>query len=270
MLVALSQVLGMNGFSSLCSRHVIIVWTDKKQKQGRSATGKTAVIGVKERGSKKVKAEVIDNMKRPTLHGFIDENIETGSTVYTDDFKSYENLDGYGHQSVKHSVSEYVNDQIHINGMESFWSMLKRAHKGTDQVNSELKINQLSVVYAYEDEWPVRITEFIIHLTRRYSSHPRLVHESATQIPTFLDTEVFAQISVHERCVITTDKDPAGRTSYVFNSSIPFNDICSSVALTAFERFTPADFVSNHNCLRPCLFPALNFTIYQTNLSKYV
>ena len=138
----MSQVLGMNGFSSLCSRHVIIVWTDKKLKQGRSATGKTAVIGVKERGSKKVKAEVIDNMKRPTLHGFIDENIETGSAVYTDDFKSYEKLDGYGHQSVKHSVGEYVNDQIHINGMESFWSMLKRAHKGTYHKMSVKHLNR--------------------------------------------------------------------------------------------------------------------------------
>ena len=103
---------------------------NKKLKQGRGATGKTAVIGVKERESKKVKAEVIHNTKRPTLHRFIDESIEPGSTVYTDDFKSYEKLDGYEHQSVKHSVGEYVDEQIHINGMESFWSMLKRAHKG--------------------------------------------------------------------------------------------------------------------------------------------
>ena len=89
---------------------------------------KTIVIGVKERESKRVKTEVIRNTKRPTLHGFIDENIETGSVFYTDDLKSYEKLTGYNHQSVKHSVGEYVNDKIHINGMESFWSMLKRAH----------------------------------------------------------------------------------------------------------------------------------------------
>lgn len=104
---------------------------DKKLKSGRGAVGKTAVIGVKERESKKVKAEVIENTKRPTLHGFIDKNIEAGSAVYTDDFKSYEKLDGYEHSTVKHSVGQYVDEQIHINGMESFWSMLKRAHKGT-------------------------------------------------------------------------------------------------------------------------------------------
>ena len=47
------------------------------------------------------------------------------------DFKSYKNLRNYNHQFVKHSIGEYVEDQIHINGIESFWSMLKRAHKGT-------------------------------------------------------------------------------------------------------------------------------------------
>ena len=64
------------------------------------------------------------------------------SAVYTDDFKSYEKLDGYDHQSVKHSVGEYVNDQIHINGMESFWSILKRAHKGTYHKMSAKHLNR--------------------------------------------------------------------------------------------------------------------------------
>ena len=104
---------------------------DKKLKAGRGAVGKTAVIGAKNRETKKVKAEVIDDTKRATLHGFINENVEAGSIVYTDDFKSYETLDGYEHGTVCHSVGEYVDKQIHINGMESFWSMLKRAHKGT-------------------------------------------------------------------------------------------------------------------------------------------
>ena len=104
---------------------------DKKLKSGRGAVGKTAVIGVKERESKKVKAEVIGNTKRNTLHGFIGENVKEGSSVYTDDFRSYEKLEGYKHDTVKHSIGEYVDEQIHINGMESFWSMLKRAHKGT-------------------------------------------------------------------------------------------------------------------------------------------
>ena len=104
---------------------------DKKLNAGRGAVGKTAVLGAKNRDQNKVKAKVIDNTKRHTLHGFIDENVEKGSTVYTDDFKSYEKLDGYEHGTVRHSVGEYVDEQIHSNGMESFWAMLKRAHKGT-------------------------------------------------------------------------------------------------------------------------------------------
>ena len=104
---------------------------DKKLNAGRGGVGKTTVIGAKERETKKVKAKVIQNTKRPTLHGFIDESIEPGSTVYTDDFKSYEKLTDFDHNSVKHSVGEYVKEQAHINRIESFWAMLKRAHKGT-------------------------------------------------------------------------------------------------------------------------------------------
>ena len=104
---------------------------DKKLNAGRGGVGKTTVIGAKERETKKVKAKVIHDTKRPTLHGFIDESIEPGSTVYTDDFKSYEKLVDFDHDSVKHSVGEYVKEQAHINGFESFWAMLKRAHKGT-------------------------------------------------------------------------------------------------------------------------------------------
>ena len=48
----------------------------------------------------------------------------------TDDFISYRQLDGYKHQFVRHSAGEYVADDVHVNGIESFWSMLKRAHKG--------------------------------------------------------------------------------------------------------------------------------------------
>ena len=58
------------------------------------------------------------------------ESAEEGATVYTDDAAAYEGMP-FHHESVKHSVSEYVDGQIHTNGMESFWSMLKRAHKET-------------------------------------------------------------------------------------------------------------------------------------------
>lgn len=104
---------------------------DKKLNQGRGGTGKSIVVGAKARETNKVKAKVIENTKRPTLHEFIENNAEGGSTVMTDDFKSYRKLKSYEHEFVCHSVGEYVMKQAHINGVESFWATLKRAHKGT-------------------------------------------------------------------------------------------------------------------------------------------
>lgn len=102
----------------------------KKLKQGRGGTGKSIVVGAKDRDSKKVKAKVIENTRKKTLHEFIQENVKDGSTVFTDDFKSYRNLKNCYHQFVRHSVGEYVDEMAHINGMESFRAMLKRGHKG--------------------------------------------------------------------------------------------------------------------------------------------
>ena len=102
-----------------------------KLKAGRGSVGKTAVVGIKERGSKQVSAQVIDDTRRTTLHGFIEDHTEACTSVMTDDFISYRQLDGYKHQFVRHPPGEYVADDVHVNGIESFWSMLKRAHKGT-------------------------------------------------------------------------------------------------------------------------------------------
>ena len=115
---------------------------NKKLKAGRGSVGTTVVIGVKEREAKQVKAKVIKDIKRPTLNGFIGINVELESTVYTDDLSSYENLENYEHGTVKHSVGEFVDEQIHINGMESFWSMLKRAHEGTYHKMSKKHLNR--------------------------------------------------------------------------------------------------------------------------------
>lgn len=103
----------------------------KKAKKGRGAVGKTAVIGVKDRATNKVNAKVIEKTDKPTLQGFVSDNIEQGASVYTDDFPAYRGMVDFDHKAVKHSVGEYVKGQIHTNGVESFWSTLKRAHKGT-------------------------------------------------------------------------------------------------------------------------------------------
>ena len=65
-----------------------------------------------------------------TLQGFVREHTAPGATVYTDDATAYASIP-FPHATVKHSLSEYVKGDIHTNGIESLWSMLKRAHKGT-------------------------------------------------------------------------------------------------------------------------------------------
>ena len=101
----------------------------RKELTGRGATGKAAIVGVKDRATNKVTAEVIERTDAPTLKGFVAENVVKGSTIYTDDFPAYRGLPN--HEAVKHSVSQYVNDQAHTNGVESFWSLLKRGYHGT-------------------------------------------------------------------------------------------------------------------------------------------
>ena len=64
-------------------------------------------------------------------------NANPDATVYTDDLKSYQNLPS-NHKAIKHSVSQYVEDQVHTNGIESFWSLLKRGYHGTSHESEAL------------------------------------------------------------------------------------------------------------------------------------
>ena len=97
---------------------------------GRGPVGKVAVVGIKDRETKNVRAKVVEATDKATLQGFVVEHTAPGATVYTDEASAYEGLH-FTHESVKHSVSQYVRGMAHTNGAESFWSMLKRAHMGT-------------------------------------------------------------------------------------------------------------------------------------------
>ena len=103
----------------------------RKKLTGRGAAGKTAVVGVKDRITKLVHAQVTPSTDALTLQSFIRNHVREGAAVYTDEHGGYRNLKGFEHKSVNHSVGEYVRGMAHTNGIESFWSMLKRAHKGT-------------------------------------------------------------------------------------------------------------------------------------------
>ena len=97
--------------------------------KGRGTVGKTAVVGAKDRKTNRVSTAVVENVDQPTLQGFVAKNVEHGAKVYTDDHGGYEGLPN--HETVRHSVKEYVNGKAHTNGIESFWAMLKRGYVGT-------------------------------------------------------------------------------------------------------------------------------------------
>ncbi|MBI3478253.1 MAG: IS1595 family transposase [Acidobacteria bacterium] len=92
--------------------------------------GKTIVMGMLERGGH-VKAKVIPNRKKPALHGAIAEVIAHGANIYTDEHVGYMDISPeYVHSIVNH-LERYVNGGVHTNGMENFWSLLKRGLGGT-------------------------------------------------------------------------------------------------------------------------------------------
>ena len=100
----------------------------KKLRAGRGVVGKVAVVGVKDRKTGKVSATVVPSTDAAMLRGFVEHTAKQGAKVYSDEAAAYAGLPN--HESVKHGVGEYVREQVHINGMESFWSMMKRGYHG--------------------------------------------------------------------------------------------------------------------------------------------
>lgn len=97
---------------------------------GTGTKDKVAVIGILERGGE-VRVSVVPSRKKKVLQAEVRKHVEAGSNVYTDLLLSYEGLEtDYAHRVVDHAV-EYVNGMIHTNGLENFWSLLKRGIGGT-------------------------------------------------------------------------------------------------------------------------------------------
>jgi transposase-like protein len=104
-------------------------------KRARRITGtggkdKTPVMGILERGGK-VRTVVIPDRKKKALQSEVRKHVEAGSALYSDALQSYNGLAGeYAHQVIDHAVA-YVDGEIHTNGLENFWSLLKRSISGT-------------------------------------------------------------------------------------------------------------------------------------------
>ena len=103
----------------------------KKLHAGGGTVCKVALVGFKQRDGH-IGAKHANDTTNNTLNGQLLENVNKGSTLYSNDHKVYDGIDlFYKHETVKHSVSEYVKEQAHTNGIESFWALMKRGYDGT-------------------------------------------------------------------------------------------------------------------------------------------
>ncbi len=113
----------------------------KKLRAGRSAVGKQVVMGVIERGGKVV-AGPAPSTDGPTLKSVIKHHGAPGSAIYTGNHVSYRGIQSYKHVAVNHGVGEFVRDQTHTNGIESFWALLKRGYYGVYHYMSSKHLNR--------------------------------------------------------------------------------------------------------------------------------
>src|SRR5215467_11998916 len=105
---------------------------DKREEKihGRGPEGKAIVFGLLDRETGKVRTSVVGTRRKHHLHHEIRENVAPGSEINTDALKSYDDLNEYTHKVVDHAEA-YVDGTVHTNRLENFWSLLKRAIKGT-------------------------------------------------------------------------------------------------------------------------------------------
>ncbi|MCY3766770.1 MAG: IS1595 family transposase [Gemmatimonadetes bacterium] len=109
----------------------------KRQRFKRGTGDKIPVIGVYERGTKKVKTKVLGDLRGDTLRKPIYDWVYKGTSVHSDEKKEYKAISSdYYHSFVRHSLWQYVKGKTHTNGLENFWSLFKRGYMGTYHVMS--------------------------------------------------------------------------------------------------------------------------------------
>jgi transposase-like protein len=139
----------------------------KKLKAGRGSVGKTAVLGMRERGGR-TRAMVVDSTDAGTVQNEIHGAVESGSQLYTDEFGAYTDLDGlfFSHATCNHSAGEWVKGTAHTNSIESVWAVLKRGLHGVYHHASPKHLHR------YVDEFAFRLNEGDVkrHTLRRLES----------------------------------------------------------------------------------------------------
>ena len=112
----------------------------KKQRAGRGAVGKTPVIGARDRATNQVSAEAVPFIDKLMIHEFVTWVAEKEAKLYTDESSVYSGFKN--HESVCHSVGEFVKGMAHTNGLESFWALMKRGYHGTYHKMSPKHLNR--------------------------------------------------------------------------------------------------------------------------------
>src|ERR1700691_4137974 len=97
--------------------------------RGQAAFDKLIVMGMLERGGK-VRTQLIPDRRKEPLQPIVRENVQAGTALFTDEMNGYKGLNEYEHKIIDHAV-KYVDGRVHTNGMENFWSLLKRGLAGT-------------------------------------------------------------------------------------------------------------------------------------------
>jgi transposase-like protein len=124
----------------------------KKLNAGRGTVGKTAVLGMRERGGRTF-AVPIEATDAYVVHDEIRHHVEPGSTLHTDEFAAYRGIGDFKHETVNHGASEFVRDDVTTNGIESVWAVLKRGIYGTFHHVSDKHLGR------YVDEFIFRLNE---------------------------------------------------------------------------------------------------------------
>jgi transposase len=101
-------------------------------KRGRGSENKTPVVGMAERDRGQIKAVVVPDTKSKTVLPLVEDTVEKGSDVHTDEYLTYSRLHllGYMHHRVLHSAKVYVSGNVHTNTIEGFWSLVKNGIRG--------------------------------------------------------------------------------------------------------------------------------------------
>ncbi len=126
----------------------------KKLKAGRGPVGKTAVLGMRERGGRTI-AMPVEGTDQATIHGAIHRHVEAGSTLHTDEFAAYRGLAGlfFDHETINHGAAEFVRDDVTTNSIESVFAVLKRGLIGVYHHASPKHLGR------YVDEFSFRLNE---------------------------------------------------------------------------------------------------------------